>query len=122
MRYTQLYSDATGESRFGEMPFDFELIQYAPPTPVLQVSHFTPATQWGGLRLPWGWDGGLHPVPHRQVFFVLSGVLEVELSSGEARRFMPGDILLGEETNGKGHKTRVVGVEDLVLATVHLPG
>lgn len=121
MRYTRLYSDITGESRFDDRPFAFELVQYAPPTPSFQVSDFTAATRWGILRLPPGWDGGLHPVPNRQVYFVLSGCVDVELSSGEARRFAPGDILLGEDTHGKGHKTRVVGDDDLVLATVHLP-
>lgn len=121
MHYTRLYSDAAGESRFEDKPFDFQQIQYAPPTPSFQVSQFTPATQWGVLLLPTGWDGGLHPVPNRQVYFVLSGTVEVELSSGETRRFIPGNIVLGEDTTGKGHKTRVVGDEDLELATVHLP-
>jgi len=121
MLYTRLYSDATAESRFEDKPFDFQFIQYAPPTPSFHVSRFTPATQWGVLLLPSGWDGGLHPVPNRQAYFVLSGVLEVELSGGETRRFTPGDIVLGEDTQGRGHKTRVVGDEDLVLATVHLP-
>ena len=121
MHYTRLYNDATGESRFEDRLVDFQLIQYAPPTPSIHVSHFAPATQWGVLTLPAGWDGGLHPVPNRQAIFVLSGSVEVELSGGETRRFMPGDILLGEDTGGKGHKTRVVGDEDLVLAAVHLP-
>src|SRR4051812_43557886 len=101
MHYTRLYSDTTGESRFEEKPIDFQIIPYAPPTPSFYVSGFTPATQWSVLLLPSGWDGGLHPVPHRQVFFVLSGVVEVEVSSGETRRFVPGDILLGEDTQGK---------------------
>ncbi len=121
MDYTRLYSDAAGESRFEDKPFDFQYIQYAPPTPSFQVSQLSPATHWGVLLLPTGWDGGLHSVPNRQVYFVLSGILEVELTNGEKRRFRPGSIVLGEDTTGKGHKTRVVGDEDLVLATVHLP-
>jgi mannose-6-phosphate isomerase-like protein (cupin superfamily) len=91
------------------------------PTPSIYVSRFTPATQFGVLVLPPRWDGGLHPTPNRQAFFVLSGVSEVELSSGERRRFAAGQMLVGEDTTGKGHYTRVVGDEQLVLATVHLP-
>lgn len=121
VQYTRLYADSTGESRFEDLTLDFQLIQYAPPTPNLYVSPFTPATQYGVLILPQGWDGGLHPVQNRQVYFVLSGVAEVELSGGETRRFAPGQMLVGEDTTGKGHHTRVVGKEDLVLATVHLP-
>ncbi len=121
MQYTRLYADATGESRFEDLALDFQLIQYAPPTPAFYVSRFTPATQYGVLVLPARWDGGLHRVPNRQVYFVLSGIAEVELSGGERRRFAPGQMLVGEDTTGKGHYTRVVGDEELVLATVHLP-
>jgi quercetin dioxygenase-like cupin family protein len=40
----------------------------------------------------------------------LSGRFEVEVSSdGTIKSFGPGDILLAEDTNGKGHKTRAVG-------------
>ena len=120
MQYTRLYADSTGESRFEDLALDFELLQYAPPTPSIYVSRFTPATQFGILVLPPRWDGGLHPTPNRQAFFVLSGVSEVELSSGERRRFAAGQMLVGEDTTGKGHYTRVVGDEPLVLATVHL--
>ncbi len=120
MQYTRLYADSTGESRFEDLALDFQLIQYAPPTPSIYVSRFTQATQYGILVLPPGWDGGLHPTPNRQAFFVLSGVSEVELSSGERRRFAAGQMLVGEDTTGKGHYTRVVGDEPLVLATVHL--
>lgn len=121
MQYTHLYPDPTGASRFAEHTLDFRLLDYAPPTPGLYVSAFTPATQYGVLILPQGWDGGWHPVPNPQVFFVLSGMLEVELSSGETRRFAAGQMIMATDTTGKGHCTRVVGDEDLVLATVHLP-
>ena len=40
----------------------------------------------------------------------LSGRFEVEVSSdGTIKSFGPGDILLAEDTTGKGHKTRAVG-------------
>jgi len=121
MQYTRLYADSTGESRFEDLALDFQLIQYAPPTPSIYVSRFSPATQYGILVLPPGWDGGLHPTPNRQVFFVLSGGVEVQLSGGETRRFAAGQMVVGEDTTGQGHHTRVVGDEPLVLATVHLP-
>lgn len=121
MQYTRLYADSTGESRFEDLSLDFQLIQYAPPTPSIYVSPFSPATQYGILVFPPGWDGGIHPTPNRQVLFVLSGVVEVELSGGETRRFAARQMVVGEGTTGKGHYSRVVGDEQLVLATVHLP-
>ena len=121
MKYTRLYADSSGESRFEDLSLSFQLIQYAPPTPSIYVSTFAPATQYGILVLPPGWDGGLHPTPNRQVFFILRGIVEVELSGGERRQFAAGQMVVGEDTAGKGHHTRVVGDEQLVLATVHLP-
>src|SRR5437667_10701360 len=111
MQYTRLYADSTGESRFEDLALDFQLIQYAPPTPNIYVSRFTPATQYAILVLPLGWDGGLHPTPNRQVFFLLSGVVEVEVSGGETRRFTAGQMVVRETTTGKGHHTRLEGEE-----------
>ncbi len=34
---------------------------------------------------------------------------EVEVTSGEKRRFSGGDVLLVEDTTGSGHRTRTVG-------------
>jgi len=121
MQYTRLYADSSGESRFEDLTLDFQLIQYAPPTPNLYVSRFSPAIQYALLVLPRGWNGGLHPTPNRQVFFILRGIVEVELSGGERRQFGAGQMALAEDTTGIGHHTRVVGDEDLVMATVHLP-
>jgi hypothetical protein len=36
-------------------------------------------------------------------------------SDGETRRFGPGDLLLLEDTAGKGHSTRVVGAEPFLI-------
>ena len=34
--------------------------------------------------------------------------VEVEVTSGEKRRFVGGDVLLVEDTTGTGHRTRTV--------------
>jgi hypothetical protein len=36
------------------------------------------------------------------------------------RRFGPGDVLLAEDTTGRGHITRVVGTQPRLYATVPL--
>jgi quercetin dioxygenase-like cupin family protein len=59
-----------------------------------------------------------HPAPRRQWLFVLSGTLEVEVQDGEVRQFQVGSIIFVEDTEGKGHKTRVVGKEAFVAAVV----
>lgn len=40
---------------------------------------------------------------------------------GTIRPLEPGTILLGEDTTGKGHKTRVTGTEEVLVVIVTLP-
>ncbi len=48
-----------------------------------------------------------HPAPRRQLVFVLDGELEIETGDGERRTFPPGDVVLVEDTAGRGHVTRL---------------
>jgi len=55
-----------------------------------------------GYHYPW------HNVLCREYVVTLSGRAEIEVSSGEKRRFGRGDVLLAEDTTGKGHRTRCI--------------
>ena len=46
--------------------------------------------------------------PQRQFAINLTGELEVEVSDGARRRLGPGDLVLLEDTHGKGHVTRLL--------------
>lgn len=50
-----------------------------------------------------------HNAPRRQYIIMLEGVVEVEIGDGEKRQFEPGDVLLVEDTTGRGHISRTVG-------------
>src|SRR5258708_16665413 len=106
--YPRLYADADGESHFEDIEIDLAATEYAPPAPPLDLSSFTPATQFGFMRAPSGWSSDWHPSAARNMFFVLTGEWEVTASDGETRRFEAGSILLVETTNGKGPTSRVV--------------
>lgn len=58
-------------------------------------------------------DTGFHVAPRRQLVITLSGgAAEFETSDGDKRRVDPGEILLVEDTRGKGHRTRTIdGIE-----------
>ena len=43
------------------------------------------------------------------------------VSDGEVRTFGPGDIVLQEDTTGKGHYSRQVGSTDAMGVIVYLP-
>jgi hypothetical protein len=42
-------------------------------------------------------------------------------SDGESRHFKPGDIILVEDTSGKGHTTWATSKEPALLARIQLP-
>ncbi len=49
-----------------------------------------------------------HNAPRRQLIVPLFGGVEIEVSTGERRTVPPGQIILVEDTTGKGHITRAV--------------
>lgn len=120
MKYTRVYTDKDGESHFEDVEVAFNSVDFAPPAPPLDLSSFTPATQFGFLRAPVGWFGDWHPAPCRQIMFYLAGEIEAETSDGEVRRFGPGSVTLVEDTSGKGHKSRVVGDTGVLGVVVQL--
>jgi hypothetical protein len=120
MQYARLYTDLTGETHFGTLTADFTLADYAPPAPPLYTAEFNPAAAYGMLRLPAGWYGDWHPVPSRQLQIFLSGTLEAQASDGSTWRASPGALILVEDTSGKGHKSWVVGEEEVVIFVVRL--
>jgi len=120
MKYTRLYSDATGESHFENLEAEFQTVYFAPPALPLDVSVFEPAEQCAILMAKPSWTGDWHPVPYRQVHFYLSGKVEAETSDGEVRIIGAGEIAPVEDTNGKGHKSRVLGSKAAIITVVKL--
>ncbi len=47
-----------------------------------------------------------HNAPRRQFIITLEGEGEIEIGDGTKRRFKHGDILLAEDTTGRGHISR----------------
>ena len=115
-----IVSDSSGCSHFTESSIEMTLTDFAPPAPPLQISAFQPASRWGLLALPVGWDGSQHPAPERQLIVCLSGRFEITVGDGQSRRFGPGDMVLMEDTHGQGHVTRVVGSDEVQCLCVQL--
>ena len=51
---------------------------------------------------------------------VVAGRLGATVSDGSRREFGMGEVLLLEDTHGKGHSTEILGDEDGVVAVIHL--
>jgi len=120
MKYTRMYADAEGESHLEDVAVELKPTEFAPPAPPLNLSPFTPAKRFGFLHAPPGWRGDWHPAPKRQICFYLAGMVEGETSDGEVRHFGAGDVVLLEDTVGKGHRSRVVGNQAVMMAVVQL--
>jgi len=113
MRYARLYSDKNGNSHFEEATLKLDQSDYRPPAPLVFVSHAYPTDGVQFIRLPAGWAADAIQVPKKQFFICLKGHLEVTATDGQTRRFGPGDTVLMEDGEGKGHSSRVKGDECL---------
>ena len=120
MKFVRLYTDDAGESHFEDMEETFFLREFAPPAPAVHVTKPRDAERLLFVRISIDWKGGWHPAPKRQVFVCLSGKIEITASDGESRLFLPGNVILAEDTSGRGHKTKVIGEEDGRAAIIQL--
>ena len=101
MYITRIYSDEKGDSRFEEI--EIELIdagEIGKLSEKYQVKEII-FRETGG-----DYDFDFHNAPQKQFIILLDGIIEITTSLGEKRTFKAGEILLAEDTEGKGHKTR----------------
>lgn len=108
---TRLFSDSSGETHFEPLAHEqLRLLLLDRPHPTSAVSFVVvPATHPDGI-----W----HNAPRRQLVVWLHGNTEVESSAGERYDLRPGDALLVEDINGKGHCNHHRG--EIHLMFVHL--
>ena len=103
MKIYKIYSDSEGESHFGEIELplkDSGAIGF--------LSETLPATGIIFRETPGDYDYPWHNAPRRQYVIILEGEVDFTVSSGETRRFGGGDVVLLEDTEGKGHYSKAV--------------
>ena len=119
MRITRFFDTPDGGSRFEEVELTF-------PTPhtdefgnVYQLTKVFFPENAILADMPHGLDQDWHVAPNRQIVIVLSGLLEVETTDGEMRRWSAGGMFMADDPRGKGHRTRVLeGPAKLVFVRV----
>jgi hypothetical protein len=108
--YNRLYADESGESRFEEVSVSLELTDFAPPAAPAHLAAIGEVSSMAIVVGDESWAGEEpHPAPARQYMVSLQGAVEVTASDGDTRRVGPGEVLLIEDTTGKGHSTRAIG-------------
>ncbi|NKB38344.1 MAG: hypothetical protein GKR93_14470 [Gammaproteobacteria bacterium] len=118
VQYTRIVVDENGDSHFSSGEIPMALGSYAQPEPKLGLSKTYQAATATLFSAPPGYFGDWHTAIRKQFLFHLSGISEIVVSDGETRRFKAGDIVLVEDTTGKGHTARSVGDEDILILAV----
>ena len=119
IEYLRIYSDSAGCSHFETLKIELNSNDYAPPASPLYTSNPETVDKIVFLELPAGWYGDWHPTPVRQWLTLISGECEFEAGDGERRRRKAGDIVMLDDTTGKGHRTRVIGEIPMRITAVH---
>ena len=103
MQITRLYTGPDDESHFADME-----ITLRDGGDIGRLSELFPATgvilRETDAHYAYGW----HTAPRRQFVVMLRGSVEIQIGDGTMRRFGPGDIVLAEDTTGRGHVSRAV--------------
>ncbi len=100
-KVTRVYADEDGESHFEEINI--------PLHPNGEIGFLSEAEKADNVifrKVKPDYDYDFHRAPARQYIVLLDGAIEIETSIGEKRAFTGGDILLVEDTWGKGHRTK----------------
>ena len=119
--YHRLYADAQGGSHFDMVTVKQSLAIGAPPAAPFYISVDKPASKYRFYSFQPGWIGDWHPCPTRQFLALMSGAVEMETTDGTVRRLGPGDLVLLEDTTGKGHVTRNIGNGFAMFFVVPVP-
>ena len=100
-KITRVFSDSNGDSRFEDIT-----IPLKESGSIGWLSEERPAKSIVFREVEPSYDWNFHNTPHKQYIILLDGEIEIETSLGEKRIFKAGEVLLLEDTSGKGHKTR----------------
>lgn len=103
MKMTRIYTGEDGESHF-------EDIDISLGNPGGSEHRSKPIKTTGIIFRETGGDYSLdfHNAPRRQYVINLEGSVEIVIGDGTSRILGPGEILLAEDTTGRGHISRAV--------------
>lgn len=100
-KITRVYADENGDTHFDSLE-----IPYSSSSVIGKLSDRIDAGSIIFREVESSYDYDFHTAPQKQYVVLLDGGIEIETSLGEKRKFSAGEILLLEDTSGKGHKTR----------------
>jgi hypothetical protein len=103
MRVHNLYVDDKGETHFRDIE-----IEWVEEGAAGKLSKRLPATGIIFREVQPSYDLDWHPAPRRQYIINLDAGVQITASDGEARIIKAGEVILVEDTSGKGHLSKAV--------------
>ena len=103
MRVTRIYSGDDGESHFEDIEIPLRDLGE-----IGKLSALVNATGMIFRETDGTYDYDFHCAPRRQYVINLDAPVEVEIGDGTKRVIAGGEILLAEDTTGRGHRSRAV--------------
>ncbi len=103
MRIHNIYADENGESHFRDIEVEWTLDKLSST-----FSEPVSASAIEFRRTEGDYDFEWHPAPRRQYVINLDAGVEVTASDGETRIIAAGEVLLTEDTHGRGHCSKSV--------------
>jgi hypothetical protein len=103
MRIHNLYADKNGESHWRDID-----VEYIETSRAGRLSARLPATGIIFREVQPDYDLDWHPAPRRQYIINLDAGVEITASDGEKRRIGAGEVVLVEDTWGKGHLSKAI--------------
>ena len=101
MKVTRLYTGSDGESHFEDMTVPLKdqegYFEWSEP---IKATGIIFAELYNDELLDW------HNAPRRQFIITLEGEVEIGIGDGTKRIFRAGDVILAEDTTGRGHSRR----------------
>lgn len=98
---TRIFADENGDSRFQDITVSmFEGGTIGVLSEIVDVKGLV----FREVEPSYNYD--FHNAPNKQYLVLLDGEIEIETSLHEVRRFKAGEVLLLEDTTGKGHRTK----------------
>ena len=104
MRIHNLYTDAAGESHFRDIE-----VEWVETRNASKLSARLPTAGIIFRETDGDYDLDWHPAPRRQYIINLDGGVRITSSDGESRVIGAGEVILVEDTTGKGHLSQSVG-------------
>jgi hypothetical protein len=104
MRIHNLYVDAAGQTHFRDIE-----IEWKSEGAGGKLSARLPATGIIFRETAGDYDLDWHPAPRRQYIINLDAGVKITAGDGESRIIGAGEVILVEDTHGKGHLSEAVG-------------